>query len=108
MSTSSAPILDPAQLHRRTMGDADLQVEVLSLFVTEVERLLRQIEGAEDPQVRGERLRALIVAARNIGAARLAQAARLLETEIAPESPDLTPLRGAVTETLASSHRAGA
>ena len=101
MSTSLAPVFDPAQLHRRTMGDKALQIEVLSLFVTEAERLMRQVEDAPNAQMRGYRLNAMISLARNTGAARLAQAARQLETEIAAEQPDLAPLRAALGETLA-------
>ena len=52
-----------ARLRRRSArppdeGNASLQVEVLALFVAEVERLMRQVEDAPDPQVRAERLRA--------------------------------------------------
>ncbi len=72
MSTDAIPVFDAAQLNRATSGDASLQVEVLALFVAEAERLMRQVEDAADPQVRGDRLRALIGLARNIGAAKLA------------------------------------
>jgi HPt (histidine-containing phosphotransfer) domain-containing protein len=107
MSTSTIPIFDASQLNRATSGVAALQVEVLALFVAEAERLLRQVEDAADPQVRGERLRALIVAARNIGATKLANVARELETQIAAESPDLGPLRRAADETIAYVRQAG-
>ena len=107
MSTSPTPLFDAAQLHRRTMGDGALQVELLSLFVTEVERLMRQVEDARDPQIRGDRLHAMIGLARNTGAVRLAQAARQLETAIAVDDPDLTPLRAVLSETLAYVHQAG-
>jgi len=95
------PLIDPQQLNRHTHGNASLQVEVLSLFVTEVERLMRQVEDAVDPQVRGERLRALVGVARNTGAARVAQEARAAEMQIGDETPDMEPLRNAVTDTLA-------
>jgi HPt (histidine-containing phosphotransfer) domain-containing protein len=105
--TSAIPVFDAAQLNRHTKGNASLQVEVLSLFITEVERLMRQVEDAPDPQVRGDRLRALIGVARNTGAARLAQEARALETQIAAESPNMTQLRQAVAETFAFIRRSG-
>jgi hypothetical protein len=82
-------------------------VEVLSLFVAEVERLMRQVEGAPDPQVRHDRLRALIGVARNTGASLIAHRARELETEIASESPDLAQLRQAIAETFAYIRRTG-
>ena len=107
MPTTAVPLLDPAQLKRQTRGIASLQIEVLSLFVAEVERLMRQVEDAPDPQVRADRLRALIGVARNIGATLIAQEARALETEIAAETPDLSPLRNAITETLAYIRRTG-
>ena len=87
------------------MGDDAMQVELLSLFATEAERLMRQVEDARDPQVRGDRLHAMMGLARNTGALRLAQIARQLETEIASEDLDLTPLRAVLSETLAYVHQ---
>jgi HPt (histidine-containing phosphotransfer) domain-containing protein len=107
MSTNTIPVFDAAQLNRATSGDAALQVEVLALFVAEIERLMQQVEDAPDPQMRGDRLRALTGLARNTGAALLAHVARTLETQIATESPDLTPLKQAVAETVAFVRQAG-
>ena len=107
MSTTAVPLFDTAQLNRYTKGNPSLQVEVLALFVAEVERLMRQVEDAPDPQVRGDRLRALIGAARNTGATLIAQQARALETEIAAENPDLSPLKAAIADTLAFIRRTG-
>jgi HPt (histidine-containing phosphotransfer) domain-containing protein len=107
MQTTTVPIFDPAQLHRHTNGDANMQVEVLALFSTEVERLMRQVENAPDGQVRSDRLRALMASARNIGATLLAQQARSLEVKIMSENPDLTPLKEAVDQTLAYVRRTG-
>ena len=100
MTAPTPLVFDTAQFARRTMGDPHTQKEVLALFVAEVERLMRQIEDASDPQLRGGRLRVLTTAARNLGAARLAAAARAVETQIG-EAFDIAPLRAAVTETLA-------
>lgn len=107
MPTTTEPIFDPAQLQRRTMGDPTLQVEVLSLFVIEAERLMRQIELSTDARMRGDRLRAMVATARNVGARRVAEAARAAETEIVSEQPDLEPLRTAVDEALAYVRGAG-
>jgi len=106
MPTDATPVFDPATFHSRTMGSAALQVEVLSLFIAEAERLLRQVEAA-DTIVRGERLRALIALARNVGAARLAQEARLLEAQAAADAPDLHALRTALADTVAYVQRTG-
>jgi HPt (histidine-containing phosphotransfer) domain-containing protein len=100
MPAPAVPLFDTTKLNRQTRGDPSLQVEVLSLFVAEVERLMRQVEDAPDPQVRGDRLRALIGVARNVGATHIAQQARSLETEIAAENPDMTSLKNAISETL--------
>lgn len=105
--TPVIPVIDAVQLNRHTNGNASLQVEVLSLFVAEVERLMRQVEDAPDAQIRGDRLRALIGVARNTGAALIAHRARELETEIATESPDMGQLRQAIAETLAYIRRSG-
>lgn len=101
MQTSPVPVLDAARLNRQTMGDAAMQVEVLALFVAEAERLMRQVEDAPTAEVRAERLNAMVGLSRNVGAARMAQAARLVEQQIASEQPDLEPLRTAMAETLA-------
>jgi hypothetical protein len=68
---------------------------------------MNQVEEAENPQIRAERLRALTGSARSVGAARLAQAARLAETHISDEAPDLGPLRAAYSETLAYVRQSG-
>ena len=101
MSTSTTPVLDPVPLQRQTMGDPAHRLELLALFVVEAERLMRQIEEAADKKLMLERLQALAGSARNIGAVRLAQTARLLESHVGDEEPDLEPLRTAVAETLA-------
>lgn len=106
-ATDTVPIFDASALSRATNGDPALQVEVLSLFAVELERLLTQVEDAPDAQLRGDRLRALIALARNTGAAKLAHEARSLETQIAAEAPDLAPLKGAAAETLAYVRQAG-
>jgi predicted trehalose synthase len=108
MPQSGLPVIDADRLARRTMGDEALQVEVLALFAAEVERLMRQVASAADPQVRGDRLQAIAVLARNTGALHLAQVARALETQIVAEELDLEPLREAVSETLAYLGNAGA
>jgi hypothetical protein len=107
MAVDTAPIFDPEKLRRHTMGDAAMQVEVLSLFVAEAERLMRQVEEAGDSQMRAERLRALVALARNIGAMRLVQQARLAEQHVGEGAPDLEDVRAALSDTLAHVHRSG-
>jgi hypothetical protein len=80
---------------------------MLSLFVAEVERLMRQIEEAPEPQLRGDRLRALFAVARNAGATLVAHEARALETAIGEETPDMAQLKAAIADTVAYIRRTG-
>lgn len=107
MNSATPPLIDPVQLNRHTLGNASLQVEVLALFVAETERLMRQVEDAPSPQIREDRLRALIGVAKNTGAAFVVQQARALEKTITAEEVDLAPLRSAVADTLAYVRRSG-
>lgn len=107
MSASSDPIFDIARLEHQSHGDGTLKTEVLALFVVEVERLLRQIEDASDPQVRADRLAALSGAARNIGALRLTGAVQGVQTQITADAPNLESLRQAVQATIAYIGRYG-
>jgi HPt (histidine-containing phosphotransfer) domain-containing protein len=95
------PVFDNAKLHRRTMGDPSLQVEMLALFVSEAERLMQQVEDATEAHVRADRIRALLAVARNIGASRLAEEARAAEARMGSDGADLEGLKTAVAETLA-------
>jgi HPt (histidine-containing phosphotransfer) domain-containing protein len=101
MQASVLPVFDSAQLARQSHGDSALQVELLALFVTEAERLMQQLEAAPDRQIMADRLHALRGLARNVGAARLAQAAHVSETQMVADAPNLEPLRIALGETLA-------
>lgn len=101
------PVFDAAHLDRQTMGDEALRVEILALFVAEVERLLAQIEAAPDPLVRASRLHAMMGLARNVGAKRLAALCRQLDHG-AGSSPaggdELAGLRAAVQEAINQIH----
>jgi len=107
MQAAELPVFDTAQLNRHTNGDPAMQVEVLALFATEVERLMRQIEDSTDMQKRSDRVRALASLARTTGAAMLAQQARITEPKMMTEEPDLGPLRDAVAATLSFVRRNG-
>ena len=111
MNEKAAPLLDMAHLRKRTMDDAGLQVEMLSLFVAEVERLLAQAERADNPQLRADRIGAIASLARNVGAVQLGQVARGMAQSADPASPDgagdLSALRSAVMTTVAFIRRDG-
>jgi len=104
--TEDVPVFDAARLNRNTHGDPVLQIEVLALFVAEVERLMQQLENSIEPTLRAERLRAIMALARNTGAMRLAQEARRMEAGVA-DGADIAPLRAAVDETVAYVRRVG-
>lgn len=80
------------------MNDPDLEVEILSLFITEVERLMRQIEETDSPAKRVERFHAVTGLARNVGAQELAVIAAGLERG---DSDDIRSIRSAVENVIA-------
>ncbi len=100
MPATPVPILDLSRLERQSMGDPRMEVELLALFMLEVERLIGQVTDATDPHQRGERLDAIAAVARNIGAARLAVAARRAETQPLSGEPELNEVTKAAAETL--------
>ena len=101
MSTDAIPILDAAQLQRRTLGDPALEIEILALFSAELARLMRQLDEADTNHKRGERVRAIVALARSTGATRLLHDARLVEAHLAAGDADLQTLRQTAAETLA-------
>lgn len=101
------PVFDAAHLDRQTMGDEALRVEILALFVAEVERLLGQVESAPDPLLRASRLHAMTGLARNVGARRLAVLSHRLQRRVADraaEESDIADLRTAVQEAIDHIH----
>jgi HPt (histidine-containing phosphotransfer) domain-containing protein len=97
-TANDLPILDEDQLKRQTMNDPDLEVEILSLFINEAERLLRQIEETENIAKRMERFHAIKGLARNVGALKLAKIAAGLEEG---DSDDIVEIRAAVENVIA-------
>ena len=97
-TANDLPILDEVHLKRQTMDDPDLEVEILSLFINEAERLLRQIEEAEDVGKCIDRFHAMKGLARNIGAQKLALICGTLENG---DSEDIREVRTAVENVIA-------
>lgn len=97
-TANDLPILDERQLKRQTMNDPDLEVEILSLFIAEAERLLRQMEETESTAKRIERFHAIKGLARNVGALKLAKIADSLEDG---SSDDIREIRLAVENVIA-------
>ena len=98
MPASPVPIFDASRLERRSMGDPRLKLELVALFILELERLMAQVGAAPDAKARGERLQAVVALARSIGASRLALAAQRAEAQV---EPDLHALANIVAETIA-------
>jgi len=85
MGGSSVPVaLDLDHLSRQTMGDGELQKEVLSLFVNQLDAFERDIVQAP-PARRRELLHGLKGAARGLGAFTIAEGAAALESDPADE-----------------------
>jgi len=79
IETGAKPV-DLVHLAMLTQGDADLEREVLSIFVSQAPVYLAAYRAAADGEGRRRAAHTLKGAARGIGAWRLAQAAELAET----------------------------
>lgn len=89
-ASSADEPLDLAHLTRQTLGDGDLQSEVLNLFVGQVPIYLERLKSAREPRARLEAAHTLKGAARGIGAWPLARAAEVAEcADLVPEDPRL-------------------
>lgn len=84
-------ILDQAHLDIICNGDKDLQVEMLALYLVELQRLKAQLQADPGPQSRRNRLLAIEQSSQKIGARNLAAACRAL---VEGEPDALSDLRG--------------
>lgn len=73
------PSLDIQHLSKQTMGNPELEREVLSIFRRQARQMLFQLEALTDPRGRLEIAHALNGSAKGIGAWRVAEAADRLE-----------------------------
>jgi HPt (histidine-containing phosphotransfer) domain-containing protein len=95
MDHQASDPIDLDHLARQTMGDADLQAEVLAMFVEQARMLCDGIMAETGLDQRGALLHRLNGSARAIGAWRVAElAGRLERTDMSPE--DAAALRVAV------------
>lgn len=97
-SATDLLILDEQHLKRQTMSDPDLEVEILSLFITEAERLMSQIEQTQNAAKRLERFHAVKGLASNVGAKKLAGIMASLKTG---DAGDVAHARAAVDQVIA-------
>ena len=97
-SANDLPILNEARLKRQSMDDPDLEVEILSLFINEAERLIRQIDETESSAKRLERFHAIRGLASNIGAEKLA---KIAATRQNGDAEDVREIKTAVDNVIA-------
>jgi len=97
-SANDLPILNENWLKRQSMNDPDLEVEILSLFINEAERLIRQIDETESTAKRLERFHAIRGLASNIGAEKLA---KIAATRQNGDDDDVKEIRTAVANVIA-------
>ena len=88
--------IDFAHLQRQTMGDKDLEAEILSLFAREARQLVDRL-AHEPASARPGIAHRLKGAARGVGAFRVAAAAEALEA-LPDESATMSALLRSVTE----------
>ncbi|AWI57362.1 Hpt domain-containing protein [Sinorhizobium fredii] len=77
-SAAGRPPIDFAQLTKQTMGDKDLEIEVLQLFARLARQTIAEIHDAE-AEACGQSGHRLKGAALAVGAARVAEAAAAME-----------------------------
>ena len=98
-------VIDDDHLRQMTLGDRDLERDVLEIFVRQAALMLRRISGAK-PALAAAAAHTLKGSARGIGAWRVAQAADRLEQAAGDES--LEAFKAAVAELEAASREARA
>jgi HPt (histidine-containing phosphotransfer) domain-containing protein len=101
---ASSAIIDEAHLRRMTLGDRQLEREVLQLFVRQTATMLARIVETEPAKVAAV-AHTLVGSARGVGAWRVAEAAERVE-RAAGAGGD--PLGEAISELTASSLEASA
>lgn len=75
----SGNVLDLDQLSAQTLGNPDLEREVLGLFLKHADRQIARIKNARDAAERREAAHALLGSARAIGASEISSLARDIE-----------------------------
>jgi len=98
-AAASAPPIDLVQLATSTMGNRDLEIQILHMFRSQAREMLARIERETDPAVRKDLAHTLKGSARAVGAAGVAQACQSLETELAAgQDPSVAALAAVVDE----------
>lgn len=103
-SVTSTHAVDMAHLSRQTMGDRDLEQEVLGIFRRQLRLMMTRLETITDPRGRFEIAHGIKGSAQGVGAWRVAKAAEMLENSAQSGEPmgaALSSLAEAVAEVLA-------
>jgi HPt (histidine-containing phosphotransfer) domain-containing protein len=96
----SRPV-DLVHLARQTMGNRDLEAEVLRMFVRQAPRQLAALRAAQPGAGRGDAAHSLKGSARAIGAWGVAEAAEAIEQVPAAEGADFADLVSALEAAVA-------
>jgi HPt (histidine-containing phosphotransfer) domain-containing protein len=100
------PAVDLAHLARMTLGEKELEREVLELFERQADMLLAHM-AAEDPRMLGALAHTLAGSASGIGAWKVAEAARALErAAVVPGTAALASLIDHLAAVVAEVHAA--
>ena len=93
-----API-DMVHLARHTLGNRDLEREVLMLFARQTTMVFARLDGDLAANARADQIHTIVGSAKGIGAWKVAEVAKNAETALrVGESVDLGDLRAAVDE----------
>ena len=90
------PPIDVAHLHAQTMGNRDLEKEVLRLFLRQSGECVERIRAAADIAGRSEAAHTLVGSARGVGAFSVAYIASEIELARAPVTGRLIALDRAI------------
>ncbi len=83
--------IDLVHLSRQTLGDRDLEIELLGLFERQAEQIMRQIAAtgvATDSRLRHDLAHTLRGSARAVGACAVAHAAQTYENSVCASAPE--------------------
>jgi len=83
---AAAPLLDRAYLSRFTLGNLDLEREVLGLFADQAPNYLQRMQTAASPQDWREAAHTLKGSAAAVGAVKVAKLAESIERVAPPEA----------------------
>lgn len=105
-SENEPAVLDEAHLGRMTLGDRNLEREILEIFLRQAAIMLERIAAADRPLAAAS-AHTLVGSARGIGAWRIAQAAERIE-RVASGGSGAVEFEDAVERLKAASLEAGA